>query len=729
MSSRITMLLKAHKDSSTPLGIVQRRLDLRAQRPSKEALQDYVQDALEKERAAMRTWRQRMLNQIQAGQDILQSLEDCKEQLVACVKYEKDIVKLDRSCLLFDGFHTEDGVLKRKEKAQRSRLRSGAMGGIRELLDNGSQLQQLGQKFAAEADEVLAKSKRSAEHLVFVTNKSLSKRIAETAELKRKLEKECVETGNATKRMEQSLEIMQSQLRANSTATPRNRTRLSVLLDEHREHLANESVGLLDDLGSVTRGVLERAMAAAGSKTSLVGLQKAERILAPHAELIELAMQRIEAQSAQVGQPRDAARKLHQLTTKLHGQQESVDSELDAVREAKEDVTHALEERVQWAEETLDQLRSTHREIDSDLQNKAAAWKIDTRCLTVSARDLDGSAADPSQASDSAHRLPSSKWQLQTPRPYRPPLKPDVVERLREKVRAASYTGHAGCELDVVFRRLDKDGSGQLDEEEFRMALRRTLRIPHAVVTDAQVSSLCAMLDSDGSGTLDVNEIVEFLGAEPEISKRTGRPLHGGLLAPINTVGSPEHVQRTTPRGSVAGNWQAATPRPYRPPLKKAALEAVRQKIKSASYTGVFGRQLDVVFGRFDKDGSGQLEDDEVRQALRRALRIPPKTLSDAQIADFCAALDADNSGAVSIQELVDFVGAEADVSQRTGKRMQSVIACAATFLADAGLPVVNRGRALTAVVESAPIKHAPPTNDFTPPEAPQAQLLPNLAG
>merc|ERR1712139_472468 len=96
-------------------------------------------------------------------------------------------------------------------------------------------------------------------------------------------------------------------------------------------------------------------------------------------------------------------------------------------------------------------------------------------------------------------------------------------------------------------------------------------------------------------------------------------------------------------------------------------------QIKSASYTGVFGRQLDVVFGRFDKDGSGQLDDDEVRQALRRVLRIPPSTLSDAQIIDLCSALDTDHSGAVSIQELVNFVGEDSEVSHRTGQKVQSI--------------------------------------------------------
>merc|ERR1719491_2790486 len=184
------------------------------------------------------------------------------------------------------------------------------------------------------------------------------------------------------------------------------------------------------------------------------------------------------------------------------------------------------------------------------------------------------------------------------------------------------------------------------------------------MISDAQVSSLIAMLDKDRTGVIGISELVDFLGAEGQVSKRTGKSLHGVLGEPANMVGTSGHGAHSA-RGS---GWKLAPARPYRPPLKKAALEALRIQIKSASYTGAFGRQLDVVFSRFDKDGSGQLDDDEVRQALRRVLKIPPSLLSDEQIVLLCSTLDTDNSGSVSIQEIINFVGPDTDVSQRTGK-------------------------------------------------------------
>merc|ERR1719335_451288 len=91
-------------------------------------------------------------------------------------------------------------------------------------------------------------------------------------------------------------------------------------------------------------------------------------------------------------------------------------------------------------------------------------------------------------------------------------------------------------------------------------------------------------------------------------------------------------------------------------------LKSVRAKIKGAAYTGHSARQLDVVFGRFDRDGSGQLDEDEVRSALRRSLKIPPSVISDAEVSGLCATLDMDNSGSISIAEIVEFLHSDIDV-------------------------------------------------------------------
>jgi hypothetical protein len=44
------------------------------------------------------------------------------------------------------------------------------------------------------------------------------------------------------------------------------------------------------------------------------------------------------------------------------------------------------------------------------------------------------------------------------------------------------------------------------------MALRTSLKIRPTDISDAFVGSLCKSLDSDRSGTVDVKELVEFIG-------------------------------------------------------------------------------------------------------------------------------------------------------------------------------------------------------------------------
>lgn len=303
------------------------------------------------------------------------------------------------------------------------------------------------------------------------------------------------------------------------------------------------------------------------------------------------------------------------------------------------------------------------------------------------------------------------------------------LSKLRQKIKGACYTGHAGRQLDVLFGRFDRDGSGQLEEEEVRRALRRTLRIPPSIVTDAEISSLCSILDADQSGSVGISEILDFLSAETnaealedqsqrisgilnqlrsalqqsmldlrcktaawKIDEACSRvnPIKGLELDNLPSPGrkllppaSPGKAWSSPERQASARSADQDSPQSRRNmsmSLDSAAVEAVRSKLKAAAYIGHTGRQLDVVFSRFDKDGTGRLEDTEVRQAVRRTLRIPPSVITDAELTSLCYMLDADNDGTVSISELINFVGREPEISKRTGKP-----------LAGASLEPINR--------------------------------------
>jgi len=85
-------------------------------------------------------------------------------------------------------------------------------------------------------------------------------------------------------------------------------------------------------------------------------------------------------------------------------------------------------------------------------------------------------------------------------------------------------------------------------------------------------------------------------------------------------------------------------------------LARVRSLVRAGQYTGTGERSLESIFRKFDKDGSGQLDFDEVRAAFRRALKIPPSVLSDPDLLLLFERIDLDRNGFVSLTEMGAFV-------------------------------------------------------------------------
>jgi len=260
----------------------------------------------------------------------------------------------------------------------------------------------------------------------------------------------------------------------------------------------------------------------------------------------------------------------------------------------------------------------------------------------------------PEEARPATAPVPPSHRPKTTPRPKRParPLDSDVLEKIRSKIKAASYTGSGGKQLDILLARFDSDNSGQLDPDEVRRAMRRTLRITEESISDAEILSWCAMLDTNSSGTVCIQEIMHFVGLESEISKRTGKALKNS-----QTESSSSFEMRPTTAASQGSTASRSQNQGLQMELNAEALQRIRSKMKAAAYTGTGGPNLQETFDRLDSDHSGFLETQEVRAAVRRNLRIPDTLISDAEISTLCGMLDVDKSGSVSIDELVAFIG------------------------------------------------------------------------
>lgn len=257
-----------------------------------------------------------------------------------------------------------------------------------------------------------------------------------------------------------------------------------------------------------------------------------------------------------------------------------------------------------------------------------------------------------------------------------------MLSNVRAKIKAASYTGHAGRQLDVLFSRFDRDGSGVLDEDEVRSALRRTLKITPSSVSDAEISALCTTLDADHSGTVSIRELLDFLSADVDI-----RALEQQLATLRSTLEKLEamHQEMTGSLQRKSAAWKidrsclavtaikgleldgmaepisARKPASARPgkrqkPLEPRILEKMRLKLQRAAQSR--GRGMEELLSSFDSDGTGQLEVHELKRAVRSKLGVPSYAISDAEISSLCAMLDADESGAVSVAEVVEFLAA-----------------------------------------------------------------------
>ena len=85
-------------------------------------------------------------------------------------------------------------------------------------------------------------------------------------------------------------------------------------------------------------------------------------------------------------------------------------------------------------------------------------------------------------------------------------------------------------------------------------------------------------------------------------------------------------------------------------------LKMVRGKLRSAAYGS--GRKVDwdSMFRKYDKSGDGVLDLSEFLILVRKSLKINPVTLKDREIRQLFKHLDDDNSGEISVGELVGFV-------------------------------------------------------------------------
>ena len=156
-------------------------------------------------------------------------------------------------------------------------------------------------------------------------------------------------------------------------------------------------------------------------------------------------------------------------------------------------------------------------------QQDAAAAKIQTKhrgkvarreVAVVKATQEEGEMTAAASKIQSAHR--SKKARLLAMDKRVDGLK-ESVKLIRQKLQAASYVA-GGQDWEAMFKFYDRDNEGSLGKDEFISACRRDGKISVEVVSDIELMLLCNFVDKDGSGEINYEEFHLFLSQPVDLA-------------------------------------------------------------------------------------------------------------------------------------------------------------------------------------------------------------------
>lgn len=213
-----------------------------------------------------------------------------------------------------------------------------------------------------------------------------------------------------------------------------------------------------------------------------------------------------------------------------------------------------------------------------------------------------------------------------------------LEQRLYREIhaKAASASVSAGSFARSEFKKLDFDGNGNLDAEEFNSALSSI----GVTMSEVEVALLMSHLDGDGDGIISIDEFVHRI---------------------LDTQ-----------------------------------LKHVQAKLRAASYT-LGGVNLPALFKHYDRDNSGELEFDEFRQAVRRGAQLVASVVADSELKTLFNYADGDGDGTIDLAEFVELLTPDASIAEQAKERCDSEVGqMYARILAKAEERMIGPGQLMT---------------------------------
>jgi Ca2+-binding EF-hand superfamily protein len=190
---------------------------------------------------------------------------------------------------------------------------------------------------------------------------------------------------------------------------------------------------------------------------------------------------------------------------------------------------------------------------------------------------------------------------------------------LKENFDAAIAVKAEGA---AAFLKIDLDGSGELDLAE----VGRVFLTHGLYLTDEQVNSVFAVMDTDGSGTVGVEEFMAFLAGNSDVAVKLRKKMG---VDGVEDDGEDD---------------DALDP--------DAMLDSIKHKLTQlASLRHDAAIDWKILFDYYDTDGNSELDLREFKSALRRDAHVSMKHMSDEDIADLFAEIDTDGGGTIDLAE------------------------------------------------------------------------------
>ena len=215
------------------------------------------------------------------------------------------------------------------------------------------------------------------------------------------------------------------------------------------------------------------------------------------------------------------------------------------------------------------------------------------------------------------------------------------MKMIRDKLQAAAEGLGGKKAWANIFKKYDRDNSGEIDFKEFRSAVRKSARISASALSDRELQVLFDYVDADSSGELSIGEFNDWL--DGKISKtRAKQDWKKGISAVISLN-----------KFSAAGTAFLQLS-----PEEQEDMMLLKKKLRAASYTAG-GEDWHMLFKQYDRDNSGDLDYEEFTSAVRKDAKIPPDGpdgMSDKELRKLFRQVDVDGGGSVEVEELIDWL-------------------------------------------------------------------------